>query len=59
VRRVSVDVTSTDEQRSTAWMPYQSLADALDPDDPTLTIEGQPRPRRAVLLARKPARAAP
>ena len=54
VRLVSTDTTTTDEQRPTAWMPYQSLADALDPDDPTLTVEGHPRPRRAILMARRP-----
>jgi tRNA (mo5U34)-methyltransferase len=51
VRTVSVDVTSRSEQRSTQWMPSYSLAEALDPDDSSLTIEGHPRPLRAVVLA--------
>ena len=52
-RLLSVDVTTTDEQRRTAWMPYESLAEALDPTDPTLTVEGLPRPHRALFLARR------
>lgn len=56
VRLVSVDVTTGAEQRATAWMPYRSLADALDPDDPSLTVEGHPRPRRALFLASRPIR---
>lgn len=44
--------TSTDEQRATPWMRFESLAEAIDPNDPSLTTEGWPRPRRAVLSAR-------
>lgn len=51
VRCVDVTVTSTDEQRATEWMDFESLADYLDPGDPALTVEGHPAPRRAVLLA--------
>lgn len=47
--------TSTAEQRSTDWMPYQSLQQALAPDDHRYTIEGHPAPLRAVLRARRPA----
>ena len=43
--------TTTDEQRSTEWMPFDSLAEALDPADPASTIEGWPAPLRAVLTA--------
>ncbi len=53
-RQVSiVDITTTtpEEQRSTAWMTFQSLADFLDPNDASLTIEGFPAPRRAILTA--------
>lgn len=53
-RCVDVSVTSVEEQRSTEWMCFQSLADFLDPADPGLTVEGLPAPRRAVLIARKP-----
>ena len=44
-------LTSTDEQRSTEWMPFDSLSEALDPADPTLTIEGWPAPLRVVVRA--------
>ena len=46
--------TTTDEQRQTPWMPFESLAEALDPDNPALTVEGWPAPRRAVLTATAP-----
>ena len=54
VRCVDVSHTSTDEQRSTEWMKYQSLGDFLNPDNPQQTIEGLPAPMRAVIVARKP-----
>ena len=54
VRVVDMNVTSTEEQRRTEWMITESLADFLDPNDPTKTIEGYPAPLRAVLIARKP-----
>jgi tRNA (mo5U34)-methyltransferase len=51
VEIVDVTTTSLDEQRATAWMRFESLADFLDPADMSLTIEGHPAPRRAVLIA--------
>lgn len=51
---VDVTVTSTDEQRSTDWMRFHSLADFLDPADSSRSIEGYPAPRRAVVTARIP-----
>ena len=45
---------SADEQRSTEWMTYESLAEALDPSDPSQTIEGWPAPQRVVVLANAP-----
>ncbi|STZ08147.1 tRNA (mo5U34)-methyltransferase [Moraxella caprae] len=54
VRCVDIDVTSTDEQRATEWMNYQSLVDFLDKDDKTKTAEGYPAPKRAVMIAKKP-----
>ena len=54
VRVVDVSTTSTQEQRSTPWMRFESLPDFLDPDDPTRTLEGHPAPRRAILLATAP-----
>jgi tRNA (mo5U34)-methyltransferase len=51
-----VDETDTgvDEQRSTDWMQFESLQQSLDNDNPALTVEGLPAPRRAVILANKP-----
>lgn len=52
-RLVDVSTTTTAEQRTTAWMPYDSLAAALDPKDQSLTVEGYPAPKRAVIIARR------
>jgi tRNA (mo5U34)-methyltransferase len=54
VRIADVSVTTLEEQRRTDWMTSESLAEFLDPNDPTKTIEGYPAPRRALLIARKP-----
>lgn len=54
IRCVDISYTTTDEQRATEWMKYQSLADFLDPEDSQKTVEGLPAPMRAVLVARKP-----
>lgn len=54
VRCIDLNATSTEEQRSTEWMRFQSLSDFLDPQDPRLTVEGYPAPLRATLSARKP-----
>lgn len=51
IRCVDVTSTSLEEQRSTDWMRFESLADFLDPADSSLTVEGLPAPRRAILLA--------
>ena len=51
---IDVSQTSTDEQRSTDWMTFHSLAEFLNPDDPSQTIEGYPAPRRATFIAEKP-----
>ena len=51
---VDVANTSCDEQRATEWMSFHSLANFLDPDDPSKSIEGYPAPRRAVITARVP-----
>ncbi|MAA66062.1 MAG: tRNA 5-methoxyuridine(34)/uridine 5-oxyacetic acid(34) synthase CmoB [Alteromonadaceae bacterium] len=52
-RVVDVTATSTEEQRSTDWMRFQSLEDFLDPIDPTKTVEGYPGPLRATIVAEK------
>jgi tRNA (mo5U34)-methyltransferase len=51
VRLVDVTVTSIEEQRSTDWMQFHSLQDFLHPDNPQLTCEGLPAPRRAIFMA--------
>lgn len=44
---------TTSEQRRTEWAPYESLADFLDPSDPSRTIEGYPAPHSASVVAIK------
>jgi tRNA (mo5U34)-methyltransferase len=51
---VDVTTTTTDEQRTTEWMTFESLAQALDPTDPGRTVEGHPAPVRAAVLAHRP-----
>jgi tRNA (mo5U34)-methyltransferase len=46
--------TCREEQRSTKWMRFESLADFLDPDDAEKTLEGHPAPLRAIFTATKP-----
>jgi tRNA (mo5U34)-methyltransferase len=52
IRVIDVTPTSTEEQRSTPWMRFESLADFLDPADPRRTVEGHPAPCRAILIAK-------
>jgi len=51
IRVLDVSVTTTDEQRATEWMRFESLADYLDPQDQTKTVEGYPAPKRVVIIA--------
>jgi tRNA (mo5U34)-methyltransferase len=53
MRCVDTTRTSVAEQRTTAWMPLQSLAEALDPADPRRTVEGLPAPVRCIVIAEK------
>lgn len=53
VRMVDISLTNFDEQRKTEWMTSDSLANFLDPDDSTKTIEGYSAPMRAVFIAKK------
>ena len=53
VRCVDLNRTLTTEQRSTPWMDYESLEQCLDPENPSLTVEGHPAPLRAIILARR------
>ena len=47
---LDVSRTTTEEQRSTEWMRFESLAQCLDKDNPRLTVEGHPAPVRAALV---------
>ena len=51
---IDESVTTSDEQRSTDWMTFESLTEALDPDDPSQTVEGWPAPRRVIVTATAP-----
>jgi tRNA (mo5U34)-methyltransferase len=50
---VDTNRTSMEEQRSTEWMRFESLADFLYPDDAGKTIEGHEAPLRAIFRATK------
>lgn len=54
IRVVDITTTTIEEQRSTDWMQFQSLKDFLDPDDHSLTYEGLPAPKRAIIIADAP-----
>lgn len=51
IRLIDVTITRIEEQRSTEWMPFHSLKDFLDPENPGLTCEGLPAPKRAIIIA--------
>lgn len=51
IRCIDVSRTTEAEQRKTAWIQTESLADFLHPENPMHTIEGYPAPRRALMLA--------
>ncbi len=53
IRLADITATTTLEQRATEWMTFQSLADFLDPKNPSKTIEGHPAPTRALFFAQK------
>ena len=53
VQVIDKTTTTFGEQRKTDWMPFDSLRDALDPDDLHITIEGLPAPKRVVVTARR------
>jgi tRNA (mo5U34)-methyltransferase len=52
VRQVDATATTIAEQRRTPWMRFESLEQALDPEDRARTVEGHPAPVRAILLAK-------
>ncbi len=51
IKLIDVTKTTSEEQRSTEWMRYESLIEFLDPNDSDKTIEGLPAPKRAIFLA--------
>ena len=51
IRLVDVTSTSIEEQRSTEWMQFHSLKDFLSEENPQLTTEGLPAPKRAIFIA--------
>lgn len=53
VHIVDQTITTLQEQRKTAWIETESLANFLDPNNIHLTVEGYPAPLRAILVAKK------
>lgn len=53
VKLIDIVKTSKVEQRTTKYMPFQSLADVLSSSDETKTTEGYPAPKRAILTGRR------
>ncbi|MFW5443881.1 MAG: tRNA 5-methoxyuridine(34)/uridine 5-oxyacetic acid(34) synthase CmoB [Methylococcaceae bacterium] len=53
-RVIDVSTTSIEEQRTTEWMQFHSLKEFLDQQNPELTCEGLPAPKRAIILANHP-----
>ncbi len=51
---INTNRTSHGEQHATDWMRFESLADYLDPEDGSKTIEGHPAPLRAIFIATRP-----
>ena len=51
---IDVTATSTQEQRRTDWMTFESLDNFLDPHDKSKTIEGHPAPIRSAVIAEAP-----
>ena len=50
---IDLTPTTTEEQRSTPWMRFESLDKALDANNPSRTMEGWPAPLRAMIVAEK------
>ena len=53
VRCIDVSPTTVAEQRTTSWMRFESLAEALDPEDPSRTLEGLEAPVRAAIVGNR------
>lgn len=54
VEIIDTTITTTQEQRTTKWMRFESLTEALDPNDASRTVEGWPAPRRVIVTATAP-----
>ena len=54
VQILDVSTTTLEEQRSTEWMRFDSLADCLDCNDSSRTVEGHPAPVRAICIGIRP-----
>ncbi len=50
---IAIKKTDLNEQRKTEWINSQSLNDFLDPNNPALTVEGYPAPKRIYIKAVK------
>ncbi len=50
---LEIKKTDTNEQRRTEWILGESLGDFLDPNNPELTIEGYPAPKRVYVKLKK------
>jgi len=53
IQLIDCTTTTCQEQRTTEWMPFESLIDFLDPNNISQTVEGYPAPQRATLIAHK------
>ena len=53
IKVIDIVKTTNEEQRSTDWILGESLDDFLDKDNPNLTIEGYPAPKRVYIKARR------
>jgi tRNA (mo5U34)-methyltransferase len=51
IRVIDVTPTRIEEQRSTEWMQFHSLKNFLSAENPQLTCEGLPAPKRAIIIA--------
>ena len=51
IRCISIEKTTSLEQRKTKWIVSQSLDSFMNPNNPNLTVEGYPAPVRAIVLA--------
>jgi len=51
VKVLEIKKTDLQEQRKTNWIDSQSLENFLDPNNPNLTIEGYPAPKRVYIMA--------